>query len=72
MRKTADLRVELLKRFFDQGYSLREAMHPMRLGYRPSALSKLCQENSIFFRDLDEVAAEGRELSRKRRSGEAA
>jgi hypothetical protein len=72
MRKTADLRVELLKRFYDQGYSLREAMHPMRLGYRPSALAALCQQNSIFFRDLNEVEAEGRELARKRRGGEAA
>lgn len=64
MRKTRDLRAELLKQFHNKGYTLRETMHPMRLGYHPSTLAKLARTHGVYFSDLDEVEKEGREASR--------
>lgn len=68
MRKTGDLRTELLRHFYDKGYSLREAMHPLRLGYRPTVLAKLCRQTGIWFRDLDEAEQGGKALKKSQQA----
>lgn len=67
MRKTGELRVELLQHFHGLGYTLRDCMHPSRLGYRPAALAKLARQGNVQFPDVDEVEKEGRELAASRR-----
>ncbi len=66
MQATPIVRAQLLQHFKGLGYSLRDCLHPQRLGNHPAQLVKVCRQNGITFPDLDEVEREVVE-ARKRR-----
>lgn len=67
MMNLSEQRVAALQHFQKLGYTLRDCMHPQRLGcVQIATLHRLASRAGIQFSDLDEVAKEVAEAKRRR------
>jgi hypothetical protein len=66
MMSLAEQRVAALQHFHKLGYTLRDCMHPRRLGgVQIATLHRVASKAGILFPDMDEVAKEIREAKRR-------